>query len=696
MSSVLLKIKDFNFYPYAKLAIVVLIIIQISFYFYGIFSDFKLANEFRYIDEQTILDGNKIVSNDQYITENLCFDPNNINYKFNSYDNVFLSGKNGFSFYNNPKFFIFDPYYRHISADTFKKFGTHIENIGYNKDFNLTYYVAKETNNINNINNINSINSINRYGLDVFSNSYPMFGADTLSKLKEKTDFIAYNIFEQNMQILSRYYWEETPFMLNPINELDLDRDKSEIFSQYGFLSLYPIKFIMEQLGGISVSNFEKTKNIVCMIYYVIAVGFVFLFFKNDLIRFIFILLLGIRFFSVTYYSYHYAPTFFDTRHFFDLIIVLFLFYATKFQNLSAIFKTICIFLALLSIFMANDFGLYIFIALLGTLIIEYGADVAKDKKFIDIKKIFFILVYAVLGIIIYARYPLMKNPSVKYFLDGFYSFNIPSSLFLLILLVIFIQWLMLIVFYKKLDKNGYLLGYIFLLFYTSFLYTYLVWKPNISAVIFFIDALPFIIILNLFPRKIKNVFSIISILIGMLLYIKFASYYLWEIRNYNNIFETHKIYKWEHERAGGIITTYPFDKFKSSIDLINKYSSNTNEIYMISKYDNILQFFSKRYSGLKYFELRSFLVSDIEYNEVLNLINSKADILYVDADIDRDYKAEMNERRFFDLYDEYWYNENVKQRIPKLETLNKLFNEVKENYELIDSGGLLNVYKKK
>ena len=140
MNSALLKIKDLNFYLCAKVAIAILIIIQISFYFYGIFSDFKLANEFRYIDEQTILDGNKIVSNDQYITENLCFDPNNINYKFNSYDNVFLSGKNGFSFHNNPKFLIFDPYYRHISADTFKKFGTHIENIGYNKNFNLTYY----------------------------------------------------------------------------------------------------------------------------------------------------------------------------------------------------------------------------------------------------------------------------------------------------------------------------------------------------------------------------------------------------------------------------------------------------------------------------------------------------------------------------------------------------------------------------
>ena len=93
---------------------------------------------------------------------------------------------------------------------------------------------------------------------------------------------------------------------------------------------------------------------------------------------------------------------------------------------------------------------------------------------------------------------------------------------------------------------------------------------------------------------------------------------------------------------------------------------------------------------------MRSFLVSNIEYNEVLSLINNKADILYVDSDIDRDYKAEMKERRFFDLYDEYWYNENVKQRIPKLEILSKLFDEVKEDYILIERGELIDVYRKK
>ncbi|WP_180998506.1 hypothetical protein, partial [Campylobacter concisus] len=76
-------------------------------------------------------------------------------------------------------------------------------------------------------------------------------------------------------------------------------------------------------------------------------------------------------------------------------------------------------------------------------------------------------------------------------------------------------------------------------------------------------------------------------------------------------------------------------------------------------------------------------------------LLNKDADILYVDSDIDRDYELEIGKRNFFDIYGSYWYNENIKQRIPKLKTLSRLFNDVKNNYVLIEKGKLINVYKK-
>lgn len=62
-----------------------------------------------------------------------------------------------------------------------------------------------------------------------------MFQVDTLDKLEEKLKFIKDNVYEQNMQILDRYYFCENSFILSPLNEMDLGRDKKEIFSQYGF-----------------------------------------------------------------------------------------------------------------------------------------------------------------------------------------------------------------------------------------------------------------------------------------------------------------------------------------------------------------------------------------------------------------------------------------------------------------------------
>ena len=177
--------------------------------------------------------------------------------------------------------------------------------------------------------------------------------------------------------------------------------------------------------------------------------------------------------------------------------------------------------------------------------------------------------------------------------------------------------------------------------------------------------------------------------------YIKLPFAYFSDIYNFNLIFNNHKTYVWNHDRAGGIVSTYSFELFEDSLKLIDKYSSSDSKIYMISKYDNVLQFFSKKYSGLKYFELKSFLVSDIEYKEVIELLNKDADILYVDSDIDRDYELEIGKRNFFDIYGSYWYNENIKQRIPKLKTLSRLFNDVKNNYVLIEKGKLINVYKK-
>ena len=115
----------------------------------------------------------------------------------------------------------------------------------------------------------------------------------------------------------------------------------------------------------------------------------------------------------------------------------------------------------------------------------------------------------------------------------------------------------------------------------------------------------------------------------------------------------------------------------------------------MISKYDNILGILSKKYSGFPFFELRSTIVTKDEYLKIKHMIEQNADLLFVDNDINRDFAQEMSQMSFFDL-EPFWRYESLKQRIPKLETLQNLFNDVKNDYELVEKGSLISVYKKK
>ena len=204
------------------------------------------------------------------------------------------------------------------------------------------------------------------------------------------------------------------------------------------------------------------------------------------------------------------------------------------------------------------------------------------------------------------------------------------------------------------------------------------------------------LILFRFIVKRIRNILYIIIAPILIFAYAKYCYEYISQMTLYENTFATHRNYKWDHERAGGIITTYSFERFDDALRLITKYSKNSNELYMISKYDNMLQFFSKKYSGLKYFELKSFIVTDNEYNEVLDLINSKADILYVDTDIFNVYYKELKERRFFDVYNNQWLPNDVMRRIIQLKILLNLFDDVRDKYELVERGKLIDVYKRK
>ena len=184
--------------------VVLLVVAQAIFFAYGIFTDFKLINEFKNIDEETLV-GNKFVKNSEYIKQNLIFEPlKSSMYQYNSYNDIISKCK---SISSGCKYSVIHGDAHNLQFSTL-----------YNKDMNMTMFDTL----------------IKSQDIDAWD-TYPLFWADSLDKLQEKVNFIADNLYEQQTQLINRYFWHEAPFMLNAINELNLGRDKSEFFLSMDF-----------------------------------------------------------------------------------------------------------------------------------------------------------------------------------------------------------------------------------------------------------------------------------------------------------------------------------------------------------------------------------------------------------------------------------------------------------------------------
>lgn len=667
-----------------------LIALQSYGYLEHIFSNYKLLNEYRYIDEVTLLK-DKNVSNIEYINNNLLFDKNKLSEKFDSQD-IYIDNSRGKGLYfRYPiKEIILTP----TELSSYRKLISEVYNyqlplIAYN---NILHVLQSDLLLDTSIRFEDDLYIQDNGRLHPSISYYPLLSSKTQSELEEKFDFIKKNIYEQDIQILDRHYFHEGSFMLAPINEMQLARDNQDIFSQYGFLSIKLISYIMDLYGGFSINNFEKAKKTVDLLYYALTIILIFNLFQDNLIRLILLAIIGIAFHGASYFAFSYAPTVTNSRHILDVFVIFLLYLFDK--NNKKIYLFLSIFFAIASLFIAKDFGQFIFLSLIGVLTIRLVNSYLETNK-ISIVYSFVLLLTGFFGILAMKYYPLMPNPSIKYFLEGFYSFPIKQFAFLLVLFIVFIQWMFLVICYNHLKVKNYLYSYIFLIFYTEFLFVYFIWNGTLHNVLMYsyLYALPLIIIYNLFNLKHKHIVSGVVLIGVVIMYLETSMRFYDEKVTYMRIFENHKTYLWNHPRAGGIIATYPFDAFEDSIHLIKKYNQPV-EFYMISKYDNLLSIFSEKYSGFPFFELRSSIVTKEEYAKIKSIIDEKAEILFVDNDINRDFVAEMNKISFFDT-EPYWRNESFKQRIPKLENLKNLFNDVKNDYILLEQGKLISVYKK-
>jgi len=508
----------------------------------------------------------------------------------------------------------------------------------------------------------------------------------------EEISFLNKNQFEMHWQILNRWVMHHHNFLLGPINEYALGKPLNDINIQYGWLDVVFLKKLIEMTGGLTYQNYFKVLFSFYPLYYLLYVALTFLVFKD--IRYVVIAVaLAIGCLNAMNYQFIFlGPGLNPIRHLTDVFVAgAFFMYLCSNKKYWFIIAVIC---SLAGVVNNSQFGMFNLAALLGTMLVKF---IAEPKSKFWIEKLICGLA-GIIGLSLYTLLKVGKNLLLSYYLDGILGFPVSTTITISILIFIIVSYAIII---KSLLQSKTALSYIalyFLLYFQLFL-IYWVWNPNdpslfkIGSIVFSLTAVA-VLKLLIEASQIssgKNFVIALAIIVStVFIYLPSLRVYYQTKSEYMNVFKNHRTYQWKLDTASFTSTMNP-KYFSNDVNIINKYSDSTG-IYIISKYDNFLPFIAKRYSAMPFPDLQWFLNTDKEVEQCIEKINTdRPNFLFVDADIERNI---VNEIIYDDAPVSIASNLESIARVLRLNELKKIYYAVKNNYELIEKGYLISVYK--
>ncbi len=503
-------------------------------------------------------------------------------------------------------------------------------------------------------------------------------------------DFLSYNKFETHWQILSRFMIHHNSFIFIPVGDFALDKNVTAINAQYGLGSAWIFEKLLLWQDNISLDGWLKFSYLFYYIYFGIFIAIVLVITRSlPWTAMIFLLSLVM----VNYRGYDFLllpPGESPWRHIFDIVIVYLLFLYGEKKNF--IYYLFALIFGIISVALSPQIGLMIFVAT-----IVSGIFYAYREK----SHFTAVVVSTIVAIMIAGCCFLLSssaNDLAHYYLDGVIGFPISFSQMFKILIMIVLGYVLLL----KILKDRLLMNYIYLIFlviYAQELILYVVWHYDVNG--FKSRAFIYIVTvaLLLFPfRKIiverwKNRLAIgITVLVGVV-YINSVASVLSSKRQYEKIFQHHVTYTWDMDRAHIVSTMNPV-YFQNGVDLIQKYSQGQNGIYIVSEYDNFLPFLAHKYSLMPFFDLKWYLITPKELNKSIKTLQvNKPEYIFVDTGIDRNLNNEIIDPKLPEIG--YLHQESV-WRAQRLKLLNEVFQSVASDYELVEKGYLVSVYKRK
>ncbi len=520
--------------------------------------------------------------------------------------------------------------------------------------------------------------------------SYAQRMRDRVLSTDEK-QFFRVNQFTMGFQYAGNGVIHHHGFMLNPLNEYDLGKPREEIFAQYGWLNLWLTHGLMKIMGGFNLQNYFRVWYSYYYLYYLLYFGLLWLIFRHRAYLAAGALLaVGLLSF-IEYQWLLQLPGINPIRRIMELPLLAGLWLNLRQPRPWYLLLVIpCLWLAILNNW---QFGLMA----LGAAGVCLG--VQRWQRRIVMGKAYDVLLVAgvVVSLLLVQWMRGGNDPASAYYLAG--SAAMPIGLWKgPLILIVFAAGAALM---TKLFDPWRPLAYLclFLLLYTAAVVTYSLWNGTptymlVPGPLYVLTGLAFswflsekIPVFRLFRRKIA--FVLVMIGLGVLLT---GGWDQERTRNeFLGILDSHQSYDWNLDRAQFTSTMDPH-YFQNGVELIQKYSQGSS-VHIISKYDNFLPFLAGRYSAMPYFEMSKFLMSPKETALcVERLMTDRPEYLFVDTDIRRDYAADMV-HRFSPLGA---LNRHSRYRVAQMHLMQKVFATVQDQYELLEQGLILSVYKRR
>jgi hypothetical protein len=513
-----------------------------------------------------------------------------------------------------------------------------------------------------------------------------------------------YNKFEYIHQNMGRGQFNHIGHILNPINEYTSGKTISDVYFQYGIGNTFLMKWLMSLLGGPSIQNYYKTY-IFYIFYSAIFFGMLYLLFNNGIFVLGSFALYVFSFLWTGYKGFILAPGIIPSIHFLDVFVIIFLFLYLK-NNENNFYLLLSILASFISVFINFNFGLM----LTGSLFLSLSFFGIENKVGKNRIIWFFAVTSAVLFSIV-APYLLLKGKpaaTTLHYLLGYFSWK-PNIAVVCLTIFYLVGSYAFLVFLKN-ERLSLKYIYILVFFYTQGLFVYYYWSGlsnHLPMVIPFI-GLQFFLMLFItreildnkkIPFKIPLNFSVhIAVIIALILIFIGGVKFYKEKNRFIRIFNTHKLFQWDFDRAHVISTIDP-QPIRNAVEMIRDYSRDSKGIYIISKYDNILPFLAERYSLMPHFEMYYYLITPQERSQTIQSLEmNKPKYIFIDTDIEK-YRPEHDlslDDPWHKIYNSEWVKKERASRYGRYKELWKIYDSIAHDYEKVKECILISVYQRK